>query len=228
MNITVNGIKLYYEKHGEGRPLILLHGNGEDHMIFDRALPKLEKRFCCYLVDSRNHGQSEEGELHYETMAKDMFCFLEMLKLRDVVFCGFSDGGIVGLLTAARTDRISTLIVCGANLSPMGVGFFTRARVWFEHLKTGDPRLELMLKEPYISDDVLANIKANTLVLAGSRDLIREEETAHIAEMIQGAEMQILDGEDHGSYIVHSEKIAKLIIDYCRQTMDVVQNGEKI
>ena len=60
MFITVNGYRLYYEKHGEGRPLILLHGNGQDHTIFDRALPLLEKSFCCYLVDSRGHGQSEE------------------------------------------------------------------------------------------------------------------------------------------------------------------------
>ena len=82
MFITVNGIRLYYEKYGEGRPLVMLHGNGEDCTIFDRAWPILEKRFCCYLIDSRSHGQSEEGELHYETMAKDMRCFLDMLDLR--------------------------------------------------------------------------------------------------------------------------------------------------
>jgi hypothetical protein len=102
MFITVNGIRLYYEKYGEGRPLVMLHGNGEDCTIFDRAWPILEKRFCCYLVDSRSHGQSEEGELHYETMAKDMLYFLDMLDLRDVIFYGFSDGGIVGLTTDGR------------------------------------------------------------------------------------------------------------------------------
>ena len=228
MFITVNGIRLYYEKYGEGRPLVMLHGNGEDCTIFDRAWPILEKRFCCYLVDSRSHGQSEEGELHYETMAKDMRCFLDMLDLRDVIFYGFSDGGIVGLLTAAETDRISTLIISGANLDPMGVSFWTRSKVWLSWLRTGDPKLRLMLDEPHITDDILAKIRANTLVLAGSDDLIREEQTRHIAEMIRGAELQILEGEDHGSYIVHCDKIANLIIDYCRQTMDVVQNGEKI
>jgi len=228
MFITVNGIRLYYEKHGEGRPLVMLHGNGEDSTIFDRAWPILEKGFCCYLVDSRSHGQSEEGELHYETMARDMFCFLEMLDLRDVIFYGFSDGGIVGLLTAAQTDRISTLIVSGANLSPMGVSFWTRTKTWFSWLRSGDEKLRLMMDEPHITDDILAGIRANTLVLAGSSDLVDEKETRHIAEMIQGAELQILEGEDHGSYIVHCDKIANLIIDYCRQTMDVVQNGEKI
>ena len=92
MFIGVNGIQLYYEKTGQGRPLIMVHGNGEDHTIFDRALPLLERSFCCYLVDSRSHGQSEEGELHYESMATDMFCFLEMLDLRDVRGGSITDG----------------------------------------------------------------------------------------------------------------------------------------
>ena len=56
MFIELNGVRLFYEKRGEGRPLVLVHGNGEDHNIFDQALLLLEKRFCCYAVDSRCHG----------------------------------------------------------------------------------------------------------------------------------------------------------------------------
>ena len=216
MLIEVNGTRLHYEKRGEGRPLILLHGNGEDHTIFQQALLLLEKRFCCYAVDSRCHGQSLGGALHYSEMAEDMLCFMEQLDLRDVIFYGFSDGGIVGLLAAAQTDRISTLIVSGANLTPMGIKMWERLKMRVEYLFRKDPKLALMLNEPYISDDILARIRADTLVLAGDSDVIYEEETRHIADAISGAELQILEDEDHGSYIVHSEKIAKLIIDYCR------------
>ena len=60
----------------------------------------------------------------------------------------------------------------------------------------------------------LRHITAKTLVLAGSGDLIREKETRRIAAAIPGAQLRILDGEDHGSYIVHSEKIADLILDF--------------
>ncbi len=216
MFAEVNGLKLYYKKSGEGRPLILLHGNGEDHTIFDQALLLLEKSFCCYAVDSRCHGLSGTGELHYELMAEDMLAFLETLDLRDVIFYGFSDGGIVGLLTAARTDRITTLITSGANLTPQGVRLPLRLLIRLMTIGKKDPKLELMLNEPWIGDDVLAGIRANTLVLAGSRDLVSERETRHIAEMIPGAELNILKGEGHGSYIVHSEKIAQLILAYCR------------
>ena len=81
MLIEVNGTRLHYEKRGKGRPLILVHGNGEDHTIFQQALLLLEKRFCCYAVDSRCHGQSRGGALHYSEMAEDMLCFMEQLDL---------------------------------------------------------------------------------------------------------------------------------------------------
>ena len=51
-------------------------------------------------------------------------------------------------------------------------------------------------------------------------DLIPEKETRHIADTIPGAELQILKGEDHGSYIVHSTKIAGLIRDFARGTRE--------
>ena len=211
-----NGVKLYYKKCGTGRPLLLVHGNGEDHTIFTQALWELEKHFCCYALDSRCHGQSSTGPLHYDDMAADLLAFLEALDLRDVIFYGFSDGGIVGLLAAAQTDRITTLITSGANLSPMGVKWPLRLLVRVMYWTTKDPKLALMLREPYISDDVLARIRAHTLVLAGSRDLVLERETRHIAEVIPNAELRILKGEGHGSYIIHSDKIAKLIIESCR------------
>lgn len=216
MFIELNGVRLFYEKRGEGRPLLLVHGNGEDHTIFDQALLLLEKHYCCYAIDARCHGQSGAGPLHYDAMAADMLAFLEALDLRDAIFYGFSDGGIVGLLTAAETERITTLIVSGANLSPNGVKPSLRLLVRAMYWRTKDPKLALMLREPWISDDVLHRIRANTLVLAGSRDVIREKESRHIADTIPGAELRILPGEDHGSYIVHRDKIAKLIMEACR------------
>ena len=216
MFAEVNGIRLYYEKRGSGRPLVMVHGNGEDHTIFDRAVDQLEKDYCCYTVDSRCHGQSGEGSLHYEDMARDLLAFLETLDLRDVIFYGFSDGGIVGILVASRTDRITTLVVSGANLTPKGVKLPLRVLIRVMYCRKKDPKLALMLHEPNIGDDVPSRIRASTLVLAGSRDLVLERETRHIADMIPGAELNILKGESHGSYIIHSEKIAKILREFCR------------
>ena len=66
MYIGVNGIQLYYEKTGHGRPLIMVHGNSEDHTIFKEAVEVLKEHFTCYTPDSRGHGQSSPcRELHY-------------------------------------------------------------------------------------------------------------------------------------------------------------------
>ena len=212
MIVHVNGVDLYAERTGEGRPLVMVHGNGEDHTIFDEAVSILNKDFSCVCPDSRGHGRSSPcRELHYDDMAQDVISLMEELDLRNVVFYGFSDGGIVGLLAAARCDRITTLIVSGANLTPKGVRPGVRAAFRILYLLKRDPLIRLMLREPEISDGLLNRISARTLVLAGSRDMILEKETRRIAEGIPGAELRILDGEDHGSYIVHSETIGHII-----------------
>ncbi len=215
MIAKVNGVELYYEKTGAGRPLLMVHGNGEDHSIFNEAVKELKRDFCCYTVDSRGHGRSSRvPTLHYENMADDMIAFMEALNLRDAVFYGFSDGGVVGLIAASRCARITTLIVSGANLSPKGVARKIRLSIWAWNLLKPDDKLALMLREPQISEDTLRAIRAETLVLAGSGDLILPEETRRIAAGIPGAKLQIVQGEDHGSYIVHSTRIAAIIREF--------------
>ena len=219
MIAEVNGINLYYEKSGEGRPLVMVHGNGEDHTIFDEAVRELREHYACYCLESRCHGASTDtAELHYRDMATDVILFLRALDLKDVIFYGFSDGGIVGLMAASRCERITTLIVSGANTSPKAVKLWLRLVIRGSYLLKKDKKLALMLREPDIADEELRRIRASTLVLAGSGDLIPEKETRHIASLIPGAELQILKGEDHGSYIVHSTKIAGLIRDFARGT----------
>ena len=216
MDAFVNGIRLFYERTGEGRPLVLLHGNGEDHTIFDEAVEVLSNRFTCYAIDSQGHGQSDEvDELHYADMASDLLAFLEELDLRDVVLCGYSDGGIVALLAAGQTERIGDLVVCGANTHPKGLTRAAYLDIQREHRQAPSIYTAVMLREPHIPASDLRAIHAHTLVVAGSRDIIRESDTRSIAGAIPGAELLILPGEDHGSYIVHSDRISQIILDFC-------------
>lgn len=214
MLIGVNGIELYYEKTGQGRPLIMVHGNGEDHTIFDEAVGVLKENYTCYTVDSRGHGQSSPcKELHYKEMAQDMIAFMTELDLEDVAFYGFSDGGIVALLVAMSCSRVTNLIVSGANITTKGTKWWFRVFLKGMSLRKKDPLIELMKNEPSISTAELSAIKVKTLVTAGSKDLIREDETRTIAEAIPDARLMILKGETHGSYIVHSTRIADILTD---------------
>ena len=214
MWINVNGIKMYYEVHGIGRPLIMVHGNSEDHSIFYDSRVLLSRHFTVYTVDSRGHGHSTRvEELHYSDMAEDMIAFMEQLDLRDVVFYGFSDGGIIGLLAAMKCDRIGMLITSGANLTPAGVIAPVRLIAKAAYAVTKDPKMKLMITEPDIMSEELAQIKVPTVVMAGEKDLIPGKETAKIAMSIPGAKMRIIPGEGHGSYIVHKSRIADIIME---------------
>ncbi|MCR5448855.1 MAG: alpha/beta hydrolase [Solobacterium sp.] len=208
-------VTISYTVKGSGRPLILLHGNSEDHTIFKEAADVLANYFTVYTPDSRCHGQSTDtDELHYRDMADDMIRFMERLDLRDVIFTGFSDGGIVGLIAAAKSDRITSLITCGANVTPYGVAPWLRLMIKCVYAATKDKKMGLMLKEPDITDEELQSIKAETLVCAGSKDLVKLSETEHIASAIPGAKILILPDETHTSYTVHSTKLADIILNF--------------
>ncbi len=214
VKLEVNGVQLYYECSGSGPPLLLMHGNGEDHTIFDRAVPILSRRFTVYALDTRGHGQSARPkEYHYRDLAEDVFCFITQLRLDRPALYGFSDGGIVGLLLAAEHPALlSRLIVSGANTSPAGIkdGWLRFFRLLNRFVK--DEKIAMMLREPALTKALLSQIRIPVLVLAGSRDMVKRSDTDFIAASIPHAGKRILRGEGHGSYIVHKERIAELIL----------------
>ena len=196
----------------------MVHGNGEDHTIFDEASEILKDRFTVYLVDSRDHGQSTKvSDLHYSDMADDLLVFLNDLDLKDVTFYGFSDGGILGLLLAQKTDRISRLIVSGANMTPNGVKGWLKTVIKIMYFFNKDGKLRMMLREPNITAEELSSIKVPTTVIAGEKDLVIRKETEAIAAAIPGSKLRIIKGEGHGSYIVHKTAVADLILEETAQ-----------
>ena len=214
-----SGLKLYYEMFGSGKPLILLHGNGEDHTIFDKAAEVLSPRYTCCLLDSRGHGKSDKvRELHYQDMADDVIAFLEQMDFREAAVYGFSDGGIIGLLAAMRSDRISRLITSGANCTPDGIVPWLHRGFAIMNFLRNDPLLKLMLEEPNITAEDLGKISCRTLVLAGSEDLVLPEETKMIADSIPRSELRILASEGHGSYIKHCRKIGDILFAWLSRT----------
>lgn len=213
MFVRLNDIKMYFKRYGSGRPLILLHGNGEDHTIFQEVIKPLSKNFTVYLPDARGHGRSSgTKELHYIDMAADMVQFIRKLRIDSPAFYGFSDGGIVGLMVASkRPGLLSHLIISGANINPYGLKPELRIPLKFSYFWNRDPKVKLMLTEPHITKSQLRSIRAKTLVLAGGRDLVKESQTREIARQIPRARLRILKGESHESYVVHNPALASII-----------------
>jgi len=216
MKISVNGIELFYKKSGQGYPIILLHGSGQDHRIFNTMTKKLSGNYTVYAIDSRDHGQSSKVEsLDYRSKMEDVAEFIRKLDIDKPILFGFSDGGIIGLLLAIKHPKmLCTLIISGANTNPDGIkkSFFTLMKLG--HLLTGSKRLNLMMTQPNITKDELNAIVTPTLVLAGRHDIIKDDHTRYIAANIPGSELQILKGEGHSSYVTDSSKLFEIIKEF--------------
>ena len=214
MFIRVNGVELYYEMKGEGRPLIMLHGNREDHSIFDSAAEVLKKHYRIILLDSRCHGQSEDAkELNYNLLSDDLICFVQELGLDRPIVFGFSDGAIATLYAAAKLPKLfSSIIVAGANSHPKGLKRYVYRGLKLKVLFSRDKYDYLMLNGPMLKKSDLERITIPTLVLAGENDVVKAKDTKFIAASIPNSKLLILPDEDHGSYIVHSRKIADIIL----------------
>ena len=215
MKGVFNDVELYYEEYGEGSPFILLHGNGEDHTIFNVLIDELKKHYKVYAIDSRSHGKSGKGELSYSLMAEDVKCFIENLNLDKPIVYGFSDGGIIGLMLASRYPQlISTLIASGANVTRSGLKWYIRTFFKVQNFFKPSPLLALMINEPNITREQLESITANVLVLCGSNDMVPYKHSLYIANTIPNATFKVLKGENHGSYVINSPKLYPIIASY--------------
>ena len=118
-------IELNYREAGEGYPLILLHGNGEDSGHFRHQLDFFStKGYRVIAIDTRGQGESPRGTapFTYEQFANDLESFMDEHGLFRADILGFSDGAITALLFAlTRPERVTKLILNGANLDPEGI-----------------------------------------------------------------------------------------------------------
>lgn len=216
MNINVNDVNIFYEEYGKGQPIILLHGNSETHEIFDKLIEQLKENYKVYAIDSRCHGKSENtNEISYDLMSDDIISFIKVLKIEKPILYGFSDGGIIGILVAIKEpDILSKLIVSGANINPDGMKKTMLIISKIVYFVTKNKLFRMMVKEPNISIEELNKIKVPTIVIAGQKDVIKREHTEMIAKNIPNSILDIIPNENHGSYIIHSEKLINILKKY--------------
>jgi pimeloyl-ACP methyl ester carboxylesterase len=120
----VNGINLYYETHGTGRPLILLHGGLASGEMFGPVLPLLAERHQVIAVDLQGHGRTADIDrpIDVRLMAGDIAALIDHLRLDTPDLVGYSLGGGVALHTAAQFPaKVRRLVVVSANLRPEAI-----------------------------------------------------------------------------------------------------------
>jgi pimeloyl-ACP methyl ester carboxylesterase len=127
----VNGTNLYYETHGSGRPLILLHGGLGSGEMFGPVLPLLAARHQVVAVDLQGHGRTADIDrpIDVRLMAGDMAALIDHLRLERPDVVGYSLGGGVALQTAVRYPaKVRRLVMVSANVRPDAIYAEMRAQ----------------------------------------------------------------------------------------------------
>ena len=226
--VVCGDARIAYYDVGRGKPLVLLHGNGEDSSYWNAQIPELTRFYRVIAVDSRGHGASGSGGhgLSFEMMAEDLKTVLDTLGVKKAHFLGFSDGANIAMKFAMQhPEMVKALILNGGNLDPSGVKRAAQFPIEIgykiaSHFAAGSPGakknaeiLGLMVNDPNISPLELAKLTMPTLVVCGTKDMIKESHTRMIAENIPNARLVILPG-DHFVASRHPAEFNQVVDDF--------------
>ena len=209
-----DGVTLYYETYGAGRPLLLVHGNGFSIGSLAAQIAFFKERHKVIAMDSRDHGRSSDSNepLTYEKMTDDLAALIDHLALDSVDVVGWSDGGIEALLLGMRHPAtVRKIVAMAPNLNPGPQAFYKEADELIRAMVASMPDsarrtpegrrelkvTELTLREPNIAPAQLERISAPTLVLAGDHDVIRLEHVVTIVNHLPNGELGIFPNSTH-------------------------------
>lgn len=209
MKIQLEDFLMHYEEKGDGEPLVLLHGNGEDLGYFAGQMEYFRETYRVIALDTRGHGESERGTAPFtlEQFGRDLYDCLRKMETGPVHLLGFSDGGNIALAFGREhPEMVRSLILNGANLDPWGVklsvqlpivagyGMVSLLAPFLRDCRRKKEILGLMVREPHYEKADLEALTMPVLVIAGDRDMIRESHTRRIAREIKGSRLIILPG----------------------------------
>jgi pimeloyl-ACP methyl ester carboxylesterase len=115
----VNGLHVYYETHGTGRPLVLLHGGLGSGEMFGPILPALSERHLVIVPDLQGHGRTADIDrpIDVRLMADDIAALIDHLGLEKPDLVGYSLGGGVAFFTAVKyPQKVGKLVIASANI----------------------------------------------------------------------------------------------------------------
>ena len=222
----VNGLNMYYEIHGTGKPLVLIHGGGSTiETSFGRIIPVLAKNRQVIALELQAHGRTNDRDanLSFEQDADDVALLLKNLNIPKADFLGFSNGGQTAMEISFRHPKIiNKLILCSIFYKRSGA--FPQFWEGFDHATL--EQMPLILREGFLSvnnsteslltmfkrdvqrmktfkgwtDDQLKSIQAPTLVISATKDVGSPEHAVEMYRMIPNCELAIFPG-GHGTYL---------------------------
>jgi pimeloyl-ACP methyl ester carboxylesterase len=219
--VTVDGLRTWHEVHGQGQPVVLLHGAFAGASSWAAQAPALaEAGYRVHVPERRGHAHTPdvEGPLTYDAMADDTVAYLDDVVGGPAHLVGWSDGAVVALLVAQRRpDLVDRLVLIGQYYNSAGkvpggltdqliaggdqvMGFL---RAEYDQVSPDGPEhfsvafaktLRMLATEPELDLASLATVGAPTLVLQGDRDEVTLEHGAAVATALPHGRLAVLPG----------------------------------
>lgn len=213
---------IHYRVHGQGQPLLLLHGGLSSSLDWYAQLPELSRQFKVVSIDSRGHGHSTLGQqpYGYTLLANDVLAVMDQLGLSSADVAGWSDGGNIALLLAQRhPERVRRVLAISANAHPDGLTDEAsdtikgmnpekppRLKQLLYFLQSPHPSRLVALRRavlamwqygPHFSCDNLSQISAPVLLMIGENDDIALEHAEHMLSCLPHGTLEVLDSVGH-------------------------------
>lgn len=222
----VNDLNMYYEIHGNGKPIVLIHGGGSTiNSNWETLIPKLTPSRQVIAVEMQAHGRTDDidRDFTFEQDADDIAALLHYLNIAKADILGFSNGGQTTIQIAIRHPNVvNKIVIASAGYKREGYPS------WFWSMMK-DASFESMpqpLKDAFLkvnpdpskllksfhrdatrmnafqgwSDEAIRSIKAPTLIVGGAKDVVTPEHLVEIQENIAGSWLTMLPG-GHGDYL---------------------------
>lgn len=233
------GAKLYFESHGSGSPVLLLHGGLTSQDVFFAQLPALAQEHQVIAIDLRGQGRSSMGEipLNYSLLAEDIDAVLQNLAITQARVIGWSDGGITGLILALRyPSRVHSLFAIGANFRASGLTEETK-----QSIKDGLPASESLLSKalyalysphpkrwqrlwselkhmwlngPNLSRADLASIQQEIWVVVGENDNVSLAHSKEMVDALAHSRFELVADAGHNLLIQKPTIMRELMLDF--------------
>lgn len=235
----VNGQEIYYEEHGDGPPLVLLHGGLLTiDLTFGAVLGDLARTHRVVAVELQGHGHTADidREFTLDNLASDVVGVLDHLGIDQADFFGFSLGGLVGTQVALRSpEQVGRLV--GASVHFRADGYHPDVFA----MEAGSRRLpseqdfaDMMSAHAAVaphpeqfeafaakasalperhewSGDELRGLRVPVLLIVGDTDFVRVEHAAELLELVPDGRLAVLPDTTHGEVMRRAELVLPMV-----------------
>jgi pimeloyl-ACP methyl ester carboxylesterase len=234
--VQTGPVRTWYDEHGSGDPLVLLHGGLVDARFFALNIGPLAERFHVYTPERRGHGRTADvdGPITYQLMTDDMTSFIEEVVGGPADVVGHSDGAVIALMLAMqRPDLVRRLVLISGGYDKSGeampdMEFDVDQVVQFlgtaygEVSPDGEAHFpvvvakigDMMKTEPHLARSEVATVQARTLVMFADDDIMTLAHAVDLFDALPEAELAVVPGTSHFLTQEKPHLVNALVLDF--------------